>query len=308
MPIRIGARGSQLSRRQTLWVAERLRQAGAETEVVWIETQGDVGSQPLSQIGGQGVFTKEIQRALLDGRADLAVHSLKDLPTAAIDGLKVAASPARESVADVLIAREPGVTFEQLPENATVGTGSARRRAQLLNIRPDLRPQEIRGNVDTRLRKLDDGDYDAIVLAEAGLNRLQLERARVPLGLDWMLPAVGQGALGLECRADDVEVQRWLQAINHNETLAAVTAERSMLARLQGGCLAPVAAWARTTQADMMRLEAAVLSLDGATRLTADGEAPLPDGDEALAAAAELGERVAEDLMEQGAERLLERE
>ncbi len=311
--IRLGARGSKLSRTQATWVADALRAEGAVVELVWIETQGDVRGEPLQQIGGQGLFTKEIQRALLDGRADLAVHSLKDLPTAVAPGLCLAATPAREQVRDVLLVRDNSIgAWGDLPQGALIGTGSARRQAQLLHRRPDLQVREIRGNVETRLRKLDAGDYDAIVLAEAGLRRLGVRRSRLDLPVEWMLPAIGQGALGLECRAGDDQVLPWLEKVNDIETLASVTAERALLAELEGGCLAPVAAWVRRHGQDMV-LDAAVLSSDGRRRITTRGSVaglPADWGEErrqTLKAAVDLGCRAAADLLSQGAADLLAR-
>jgi hydroxymethylbilane synthase len=296
--IRIGTRASQLALWQSNWVAERLRAQGVEVELVHITTQGDVTSGPLGEIGGQGLFTKEIQRALLDGRVHLAVHSLKDLPTEEVEGLTLAAVPERAGEGDALVSNL-AATFNDLPPNARVGTGSARRKAQLLHARPDLVINEIRGNVDTRLRKLDEGQYDALVLAEAGLRRLGWEqRIRQVLPKTLMLPAVGQGALGLEVRSDDERTQRAVAGLNDLATNAAVTAERSMLAALRGGCLAPVGAWGRVDETGRLRLDAAVLSHDGRRRIAAVG-------DSAVNSAIELGRRVARELLHQGAAELI---
>ena len=238
--LRLGTRSSPLARWQAEWVAARLTERGVAVELVPITTQGDVKTQPLGQIGGQGLFTKELQRALLDGQIDLAVHSLKDLPTAPVDGLSLAAVPPRESTADVLVSNIVK-QIEQLPPSARIGTGSLRRKAQLLHLRPDLQVEEIRGNVDTRLRKLDEGQYDAIVLAEAGLRRLGLaERIVQVIPRSLMLPAVGQGALGIEARADDAATCNLLAPLDDAATHQAVLAERSLLLTLRGGCLAPV--------------------------------------------------------------------
>src|SRR5436309_4609651 len=201
--LRIGTRGSRLALWQANYVAERLR-AHTPVELVEIQTAGDqVRDVPLAQIGGEGVFTKELQRALLDGSVDVAVHSLKDLPTQPVEGLVLAAVPPRGPTGDVLVAVHVS-RFDDLPSGARVATGSLRRRAQLLHRRPDLRLADIRGNVETRLRKLAEQDLDAIILAQAGLERLKLAASITEI-LDphWMLPAVGQGALGLECRTDD---------------------------------------------------------------------------------------------------------
>ncbi len=248
MNIRLGTRQSQLARWQADWVAAELTKLGVQVEMVPITTQGDVASQPLGQIGGQGLFTKEIQRALLDQRCDVAVHSLKDLPTDPVPGLVLGAVPEREQVFDALIGRT-APTLESLPRNAIVGTGSVRRAAQLLAVRPDLEIRDIRGNLDTRLKKLDDGQFDAILLASAGLHRLGwAHRITQTLPIEWMLPAVGQAALGIEIRQDDPETLALVQKLNHEASFAAVTAERSMLRALRGGCLAPVAALARVQE------------------------------------------------------------
>jgi len=295
--LRLGTRSSPLARWQAEWVAARLTALGVDVELVPITTQGDVATQPLGQIGGQGLFTKELQRALRDGRIDLAVHSLKDLPTAPVEGLVLAAVPERESTADVLVSNVAR-RIEDLPQAARVGTGSLRRKAQLLNVRPDLVVEDIRGNVETRLRKLDEGQYDAIVLAEAGLNRLGLaERAVhvIPRGL--MLPAVGQGALGIEARAGDSTTLALLAPLEHEATHQAVLAERSLLFTLRGGCLAPVGAYGRI-ESSLLHLDAVVLSGDGATRICATGQS-------APEQATALGERVAQDLVAQGATDLI---
>lgn len=269
---------------------------GVAVEMIHITTQGDVKTGPLGQIGGQGLFTKEIQRALLDQEIDLAVHSLKDLPTAPVPGLTIAAVPARESINDVLVG--PYRALDELPPGARIGTGSLRRRAQLLNQRPDLQLLEIRGNVDTRLRKLDAGEYDAIVLAQAGLSRLGLaERITYVIPPQIMLPAVGQGALGLETRADDAVTKQLLQPLNDFHSLQAVTAERTLLFALRAGCLAPVGAWAQV-EAGRLRLQAVVLHPDGQQRVAAEGAA-------ALEQAAALGEEVAQNLLRQGAAGLI---
>ncbi|WP_254513376.1 hydroxymethylbilane synthase [Anatilimnocola floriformis] len=294
--IRLGTRSSPLARWQAEWVSARLAALGIAVEMIHITTQGDVKTGPLGQIGGQGLFTKEIQRALLDNEIDLAVHSLKDLPTAEVPGLAIAAVPARESVNDVLVG--PFRLLDELPEGARIGTGSLRRRAQLLNQRPDLKLLEIRGNVDTRLKKLDAGDYDAIVLAQAGLSRLGLaDRITYIIPPQVMLPAVGQGALGLETRADDTTTRQLLQPLNHPTTFAAITAERTLLNSLRAGCLAPVGAWARLEK-NLLQMDAVVLHPDGTAKLTATGTAPASD-------AALLGQRVADDLLSRGATELI---
>src|SRR3954465_5516322 len=226
--LRLGTRGSKLARWQAEWVAGELRRRGHAVELVEIATRGDVEpAAPIEDIGTRGVFTKEIQRALLAGSVDLGVHSLKDLPTEPVDGLVLAAVPERESPADVVVCAsalgarlrlDPGDqanVLSSLPNEARIGTGSLRRQAQLLHVRPDLQVADVRGNVDTRLRKLDAGQFDAIVLAEAGLRRLGLaDRATQVLPFEVMLPAVGQGALGIECRNDDVALREILTPLN----------------------------------------------------------------------------------------------
>jgi hydroxymethylbilane synthase len=295
---RLGTRGSKLARWQSDWVAARLRERGVAVEIVEIATAGDVQQVgPVASIGGQGVFTKEIQSALLAGTVDLAVHSLKDLPTLPTAGLTLAAIPEREDVADALVARE-GVTIDDLPSGAIVGTGSLRRRAQLLALRPDLQVREIRGNVDTRLRKLDEGQYDAIVLAAAGLNRLGLAgRITENLGPPRVLPAPGQGALAIECRSDDDDAVEVLAPLDHASTRAAVVAERAVLATLHGGCSAPVAAWGRVV-GDVLELDALVAALDGSRVLPAHAQGSVSDAEG-------LGRQVADLLLAQGAAELV---
>lgn len=291
--VRIGTRGSQLARWQAEWVAHELRNHGVIVEIITVTTQGDVQAGPLSAGGGVGLFTKEIQRALLDGRVDLAVHSLKDLPTEPVEGLSLIATPPREAVGDLLFTKT-GVDLASLPQGAVVGTGSTRRAAQLLSRRPDLKIAQIRGNVETRLAKLDAGEYDAIVLAQAGVKRLQLlDRPHWVIPTSTMLPAVGQGALGLEARTGDLATRKAVEPINHRETWASVLAERAMLARLRAGCLAPVGAWGRDDEG-VLRLDGVVLSSDGKKRIVATswGDMNHPEA---------LGVEVAHSLIAQGA-------
>jgi hydroxymethylbilane synthase len=297
--IKIGTRASPLARWQANWVAERLRELGAEVELLSITTAGDSQPQsPIGAIGASGVFTKAIQRALLDKRIDLAVHSLKDLPTEAVEGVVLAAVPPRESPGDALLSRHR-LTLSQLPANGKVGTGSLRRQSQLLYARPDLQACDVRGNVETRVRKLHDGEFDALVLAEAGLKRLGLEGAIAEiLPKSIMLPAVGQGALGLETRADDAVVRAAVARLDDPQAHASVLAERSLLATLRGGCLAPVGAWARLESGQLL-LSAVVLSRDGRERLVAEAASELKG-------AVELGHRVAEELLTHGAAKLIE--
>ncbi len=296
-PIRLGTRASRLARRQAEWVAARLREQGVEVELAPITTAGDVQPEAIKKIGSQGVFTKELQRALLDGRIDLAVHSLKDLPTDGAPGVCLASVPARAPTGDVLVCPSYG-SLDELPKAAAVGTGSLRRRAQLLRERGDLQINDIRGNVDTRLRKVLDGECDALVLAQAGLQRLGLEhRITQVLPMSIVLPAVGQGALGLETRRDDPQTRESVQQLNHPPTHRAVLAERAMLAALNGGCLAPVAAWARIEN-DRLTLTGRVLSADGVEMLEETLSAAPPE-------AVELGRNVAEVLLARGADRLI---
>jgi hydroxymethylbilane synthase len=298
MLLRLGTRGSALARWQADWVAEQLRAREVDVELVLISTSGDRRLDSLAVLGGQGVFTKEIQQALLDGRIDLAVHSLKDLPTEQPPELCLAAVPERAACGDVLVSPKFG-TLEQLPRQATVGTSSHRRQAQLLHLRPDLQIGEIRGNVDTRLKKVHAGEFDAIVLAEAGVTRLGLAAEitqRLPF--DALLPAIGQGALGIEARQNDEAARNALSALDHPATRAAVLAERAMLAALHGGCLAPVAAWGRIED-DRLLLAGRVISLDGRIRLEAASAAAPSDP---LA----LGRRVADELLDQGAAEVIQ--
>ena len=302
--IRIATRASRLALWQANHVADLLRRAapGCEVELVHVSTIGDRDRiEPLHEFGGVGIFTREVQRAVLDGRADLAVHSLKDLPTEPIEGLTLAAVPERAAVFDALILPAGAAAaggLDSLPQGARVGTGSLRRQAQLLHHRPDLRMREIRGNVETRLRKLDDGEYDAIVLAVAGLTRLELgDRISFELRPPLLYPAVGQGALGVECRIGDGELRRVLESITDRRAHAAATAERTVLAEMRAGCHAPLGAISGG-EADHLTLEADVLSRDGSERMAAFAEGLLADP-------VELGRRVAENLLRQGAGRFV---
>lgn len=292
--IRLGTRSSALARWQADWVAGRLRELGVEVILVPITTTGDRQTEgAIGAIGRTGVFTKELQRALVDERIDLAVHSLKDLPTDEVAELCLAAVPARGPVGDVLVSRS-GASLADLPPGAVVGTGSLRRGAQLRFVRPDLVIADIRGNVDTRLRKLDAEQFDAIVLAEAGLERLGLAgRGTQRLSFDILLPAVGQGALGLETRSSDRSTRAAVQRLGDPETQAAVLAERSLMAALHGGCLAPIGAWGRIEGASL-RLSARIVHPDASRKLEAALSAR-PDE------AVDLGRKVAEALLGQGA-------
>lgn len=288
-PFRLGTRGSPLALWQANFVADALRPVAASrsVELVLIETHGDRDqATALAAMGGFGVFTKAIQNALLDGRADVAVHSLKDLPTIPEAKLELASVPPRGPTGDAFVSRKHR-RFDELPEGATVGTSSLRRRAQVLNRRPDLKLLDLRGNVDTRLRKLDEQNLDAIILAEAGLVRLGLtNRITEILDSSWMLPAVGQGAIGLECRADDAESKRIVQSIRCMETYRRVLAERAMLFALGGGCLVPIGTTSKILDG-VLTIRGAVLSPDGKRRVVAThsglAEAPLAVGQELAA-------------------------
>jgi hydroxymethylbilane synthase len=300
MTLRIGTRGSPLALWQANYIADRLRPlvAPLPVELVHVQTEGDRDqAASLAHIGGRGVFTKEIERALLDGRVDVAVHSLKDLPTQPVEDLVLAAVPPRGPSGDVLVASQVA-RFDDLPPGARVATGSLRRRAQLLNRRPDLRLADIRGNVESRLRKLRDQGYDALVLAEAGLERLGLSNAVTEvLDPTWMLPAVGQGALGLECRSADAATQTMLVALDDRPTHYAVDAERSLLLHLGGGCQVPLGAIA-IVEGETLTLRAAVLTGDGSRRIAGKETGPATD-------AAMIGERLAERLRIQGAAEMM---
>jgi len=267
--LRIGTRGSALALWQANFVADALmRLHGVETELVRIRTSGDhfqtaSVAQINSQSGLKGIFIKELEDALLAGTVDLAVHSMKDVPTETPTGLAFPAITRREDPRDCLIAR-PARTLQQLPRAARVGTSSLRRQAQLRHLRPDLRLADLRGNVDTRLRKLGAGEFDAIVLAMAGVNRLGAsQQITQALGTDTMLPAVGQGALGIETRADDRETARLTAGLDDTETRSCVMAERALLRELEGGCQVPLGAYARLLGSEML-LEARVYSPEGA--------------------------------------------
>ncbi|HXD32370.1 MAG TPA: hydroxymethylbilane synthase [Pyrinomonadaceae bacterium] len=270
----IGSRGSQLALVQSEWVKAKLERLNSGLEIVIevIKTTGDVVQQaPLSQIGGKGVFTKELEDALLDGRVDLAVHSLKDLPTIVQDKLAITAICEREDPRDALVLPAPSSftcnSLNDLKAHSVVGTSSPRRLAQLQRARPDLVFKELRGNVDTRLRKLDEGQYDALLLAAAGLRRLGLTD-RVSLAIDpaQMLPAVGQGALGLQTRSDDAPTNAIVGELNHPDTSVACEAERAFLRALGGGCQLPIAAHA-VVAGEIVTVDGLVASRDGKTIL-----------------------------------------
>jgi hydroxymethylbilane synthase len=288
-PLRLGTRGSHLALWQANHVADRLRTVVGDrpVELVLIETHGDRDqASALSAMGGFGVFTKAIQTALHDRRADVAVHSLKDLPTIPEPGLELVAVPPRGPTGDAFVSQKYR-RFDDLPDEAVIGTSSLRRRAQLQNRRPGLQLIDLRGNVETRLRKLAEQDLDGIILAEAGLVRLGLANQITEiLNPSWMLPAVGQGAIGLECRADDAATKDLVMALLDIDTFRRVQAERAMLLTLGGGCLVPIGATSRVEDG-ILTLRGAVLSPDGRRRVvathTGPAETPLAIGQELAA-------------------------
>jgi hydroxymethylbilane synthase len=297
----VGTRGSPLALRQAELVVERLKalRPGIQVEIIPVRTAGDrLTEVALAEFGGKGLFVKEIEEALLDGRVDLAVHSLKDLPAELPAGLCLAAFPPREDPRDVLVSRLGG-GLADLPRSALVGTSSLRRRAQLLSARPDLSIESIRGNVDTRLRKLSDRRFDAIVVAAAGLRRLGLAPdTACPLPPDEFIPAVGQGILALEARAGDGSVLELVRGLDHLETRWQAEAERAFLLHLGGSCYTPLAAHA-TVHDGGLRLVGMVASPDGREMIRGEVSG-------ACAAAALLGQKLAEDLKARGARLLLD--
>lgn len=298
--VAVGTRGSQLALWQTQWVVARLqeRHPGVTFELVKIKTSGDkILNSPLSAIGDRGLFVKEIELALQKGEVDLAVHSMKDVPTVLAPGLILGAVLERADPRDVLVSRRYR-SLAELPEGAAVGTSSLRRVAQLSRHRPDLRFVPLRGNLDTRLRKLETQELAAIVLAAAGLERLGWQEAIAEyLPPEVCLPAVGQGAIGIEIRAGDELMARLVDCVDHPPTRAAVTAERAFLARLEGGCQIPIGALARA-EGDVLHLAGVIASLDGSCLVR--GEAA---GSPAEAVA--IGQRLADELRRQGGEEIL---
>jgi hydroxymethylbilane synthase len=291
----IASRGSQLALWQARWVEGQLAARGHACRIEIIKTTGDkITGVPLAQVGGKGLFTKEIEEALLDGRADLAVHSLKDLPTELPAGLVLAAVPPREDPRDAIVGRR----LADLPPGAKVGTSSLRRAAQLRKLRPDLAVESVRGNLDTRLRKLDEGQYDAILLAAAGLKRLGwADRIAEILPPETMCPAVGQGALAVETRSTG-SGRDACAALDDGPTRAAVIAERAVLAALGGGCQVPIGA--NATVADgRLRLRAIVASADGSELVHAESDGRAAD-------AAAIGRALGEELLGRGARAILE--
>ncbi|WP_026961144.1 hydroxymethylbilane synthase [Alicyclobacillus herbarius] len=298
--IRVASRRSRLALTQTQWVIDKLKSAlpDVEFEVVPVVTKGDrVLDVSLTKIGGKGLFVSEVEQTLLERRADFAVHSLKDVPAELASGLVIAAMPAREDPSDALLSRD-GTPLDMLPARARIGTSSLRRAAQLRELRPDVEIVTLRGNIDTRLKRLQEGDYDAIVLAAAGLSRMgwsQFVTERLPV--ERFIPAVGQGILAIECREDDTELREWLRTVADVNTEFAATAERAFLARLGGSCQVPMGAFARLTEHGEWRMTGMVAGPDGQPLLRSEQSGRDPR---------ELGLRVAEDLLSQGAGPLIE--
>jgi hydroxymethylbilane synthase len=298
--LRIGTRGSLLAKWQAEFVRKRLfAAAGVEAEIIIIKTSGDkFANAPLTQIGGKGIFVKELEDALMEETIDVAVHSVKDIPTEIPSRLQFPTVFRREDVRDCLISAS-GATLANLRQGARIGTGSLRRQSQLRHIRPDLDVRDLRGNVDTRLRKAQSGEYDAILLAKAGLDRLGWsDRITETFSPDVFLPAVGQGAIAAECRLSDSEAAQILATLDDAESRSAIIAERALLSAMQGGCQVPLGAWARTERGEFI-LDACVCSVDGSQYLRQRATAT-PDQ------ATALGEHVARLLLESGAQSILE--
>ncbi|MBL4821643.1 MAG: hydroxymethylbilane synthase [Gammaproteobacteria bacterium] len=298
--LKIATRKSPLALWQAHYVKDALLRAHPEldVELVTMTTKGDkILDTPLAKVGGKGLFVKELEHAMLEGRADIAVHSMKDVPVEFPAGLELAVICEREDPSDAFVSNNY-LSFASLPEAARVGTSSFRRQCQIRKLRPDLKIHDLRGNVGTRLGKLDGGEYDAIILASAGLIRLGLsERIRQRLAFSDCLPAVGQGAVGIECRSEDREVQSLLSCLHHEDTAVRVCAERAVNNRLQGGCQVPLAAFAELEN-DTLHLIGRVGNLDGTQLLESKGSADRGE-------ARQLGERIAEDLLAQGADKIL---
>jgi len=293
--LRIGSRGSPLALWQARWIAQRLKAAGVDSRIEVVKTTGDtILDVALAKVGVKGLFTKELEEGLLAGTLDLAVHSLKDMPTQLPEGLVLAAIPEREDARDAVV----GASLAELGRDARVGTSSLRRAAQLRALRPKLVVEPVRGNLDTRLRKLDEGRYDALVLAAAGLKRLGLaERIRELLPVEVMCPAVGQGALAVEARDQDGAAMEACRLLDHASTRVAVTAERALLAGLGGGCQVPIGAHARLVDG-ALHLRAVVISPDGRQVVRRQTHGPEAD-------AAALGSELARELLAAGADDIL---
>ncbi len=299
--LRIGTRGSLLALRQSEQVKAALSAMHPELriELEIIKTTGDkILDVPLAKVGGKGLFVKEIEEALLARQVDLAVHSMKDVPSMLPEGLEIGVVPAREDPRDVLVSGKAG-TLEELPQGAVIGTSSLRRGAQALAVRPDLRVETLRGNLDTRLRKARDGSYDAVILAAAGLHRMGWkDRVTAYLDPDVFIPAIGQGALGIEIRADDREVWGLLRGLHDVSTAVAVTAERAFLRELEGGCQVPIGGHAQVRGASVA-LTGLVASLDGRTLYRETRQAPREEAER-------LGRELARELLDRGARTILE--
>jgi hydroxymethylbilane synthase len=299
--VRIGTRASLLALAQSTWIKGLIeeRYPGTTVELVKIITKGDkILDVPLAKVGGKGLFVKEIEEALLRNEVDIAVHSMKDVPAELPEGLHIGIITKRENPLDAFISNSCA-TCRDLPQGATVGTSSLRRKAQLGKIRPDLKIADLRGNLDTRLRKLDEGQYAAIILAAAGLNRLSLSaRIRSLFTEEEMLPAVAQGAVGIELRQADSELLAGLMYLDHQETSLAVRAERGFLHRLQGGCQVPIAGFAKLVGADTLRLTGLVASVDGRQIIKEELQADTSDPEG-------MGVRLAEQLLAAGGGEIL---
>jgi hydroxymethylbilane synthase len=298
--IRLATRGSPLALWQANWVKSELERlhAGCRVDLITIKTSGDkITDVPLATIGGKGLFVKEIEEALLAGRADLAVHSMKDVPVEIPDGLHIAVTTKREDPRDALISAA-GEPFAKLPKGAKIGTSSLRRGTQLRHQRPDLTIVPLRGNLDTRLRKLKSEKLDAVIVAAAGLRRMGWEgQVTEYLPVEISLPAIGQGALGLECRIDDDRMNTLIAPLNDRDTAVCVKAERAFLTRLEGGCQVPIAGHAELIGVEL-RLRGLVANLDGTQLVSDEVRGP-------IAQAAELGQGLAERLLERGAGKIL---
>lgn len=298
--LRIATRKSPLALWQAHYVKDALLRTHSElsVELVTMTTRGDkILDTPLAKVGGKGLFVKELEHALLEDRADIAVHSMKDVPMEFPEGLGLAIICQREDPADAFVSNQ-FASLADLPQQAKVGTSSFRRQCQLRELRPDLQIADLRGNVGTRLGKLDAGEYDAIILAAAGLKRLELgERIKQRLAYSDCLPAGGQGAVGIECRSQDIETLKLIDCLHHNETATTVVAERAVNARLQGGCQVPIAAFAEL-DGEVLHLRALVGNLEGSRIIRSEirGDAHQAE---------QLGLTVAEDLLSQGAEEIL---
>lgn len=298
--VRIGTRGSALALWQAEWVKSELekRYPGMTVTLKKIKTTGDkILDVPLAKVGGKGLFVKEIEEAMMAGEIDIAVHSMKDVPTVFPEGLHLGAITKREDPRDALISRD-SIKFNDLPKGAVIGTSSLRRQAQLMNIRPDFVIHQLRGNVDTRLRKLREGQFDAIILAAAGIKRLGLaDNVTEFIPPEISLPAIGQGALGIECRSDDPEINELITFFNHPESRTCVIAERALLRRLEGGCQVPIACHGRIMDNKLL-LIGLVGSVDG-KRIIKDSIDGRPEDAEML------GRTLAENLLGQGADEIL---